>query len=98
MTLPAVKERTGFNFTGWWTEATGGTQFTDPAMFPAADTTYYAQWTEKTAVDVTFTSGEGVWNDGTTGEKKVPTKPDLKATISGRRLAPARCRRPARGW
>lgn len=83
LTLPAVKERTGFNFTGWWTEATGGTQVTDPAMFPAADTTYYAQWTEKTAVDVTFTSGEGVWNDGTTGEKKVPTKPDLKATIPG---------------
>ena len=65
MTLPAVKERTGFNFTGWWTEATGGTQITDPATFPAADATYYAQWTEKAAVDVTFTSGEGVWNDGT---------------------------------
>ena len=83
LTLPAVKERTGFNFTGWWTEATGGTQVTGPATFPAADATYYAQWTEKTAVDVTFTSGEGVWNDGTTGEKKVPTKPDLKATIPG---------------
>ena len=33
--------------------------------------------------DVTFTSGEGVWNDGTIAEKKVPTKPDLKATIPG---------------
>lgn len=44
---------------------TGGTQITDPATFPAADATYYAQWTEKAAVDVTFTSGEGVWNDGT---------------------------------
>lgn len=65
LTLPAVKECTGFNFTGWWTEATGGTQITDPATFPAADATYYAQWTEKAAVDVTFTSGEGVWNDGT---------------------------------
>ena len=83
LALPTVKERAGFNFTGWWTEATGGTQITGPAMFPAADATYYAQWTEKTAVDVTFTSGEGVWNDGTTGEKKVPTKPDLKATIPG---------------
>lgn len=83
LTLPAVKERTGFNFTGWWTEATGGTQITDPATFPAADATYYAQWTEKAAVDVTFTSGEGVWNDGTIAEKKVPTKPDLKATIPG---------------
>lgn len=83
LTLPAVKERTGFNFTGWWTEATGGTQIIDPATFPAADATYYAQWTEKAAVDVTFTSGEGVWNDGTIAEKKVPTKPDLKATIPG---------------
>lgn len=62
---------------------TGGTQITDPATFPAADATYYAQWTEKAAVDVTFTSGEGVWNDGTIAEKKVPTKPDLKATIPG---------------
>ena len=62
---------------------TGGTQITDPATFPAADATYYAQWTEKAAVDVTFTSGEGVWNDGTIAEKKVPTKPDLKAAIPG---------------
>ena len=37
---------------------TGGTQITDPATFPAADATYYAQWTEKAAVDVTFTSGD----------------------------------------
>ena len=83
LALPTVKERAGLNFTGWWTTPADGIQITAPAVFPAADATYYAQWTEKTAVDVTFTSGEGVWNDGTTGEKKVPTKPDLKATIPG---------------
>ena len=83
LTLPDVKDRTGFNFAGWWTQPNGGTPITEPAVFPSADTTYYAQWTEKDAVEVIFTSGEGVWNDNTIGEKKISTKPGSTAAIPG---------------
>ena len=83
LALPDVQERVGFNFNGWWTAANGGTQITAPAVFPAANATYFAQWTEKADVNVTFDSGDGIWNDNTTGEKKTPTKPGAAATIPG---------------
>ena len=83
LTLPSVKDRIGFNFTGWWTASADGTQITAPAVFPNANATYFAQWAEKAAVEVTFTSGDGVWNDNTTGIKNASTRPGLAATVPG---------------
>ena len=83
LTLPSVKDRIGFNFTGWWTASADGTQITEPAVFPATDTTYYAQWIEKDAVEVTFTSGDGAWDDHTTGIKNASTRPGSAATVPG---------------
>lgn len=81
--LPSVKDRIGFTFTGWWTEATGGTKVAEPAAIPAANVTYYAQWTEKEVVEVTFDSGDGIWNDNTTGVKHASVKPGFTAAIPG---------------
>ena len=39
----------GMNFVGWFTSATGGTQITSETI-PTSSTTYYAQWTDGTAV------------------------------------------------
>ena len=36
--------RTGYTFTGWFTEATGGTQISSTTKTPVTDTTYYAHW------------------------------------------------------
>ena len=83
LTLPSVKDRIGFNFTGWWTAPADGIQITAPAVFPNANATYFAQWAEKAAVEVTFTSGDGVWNDNTTGIKNASTRPGLAATVPG---------------
>ena len=83
LTLPSVKDRIGFNFTGWWTASADGIQITVPAVFPNANATYFAQWAEKAAVEVTFTSGDGVWNDNTTGIKNASTRPGLAATVPG---------------
>ena len=83
LTLPSVKDRIGFNFTGWWTASADGMQITAPAVFPNANATYFAQWAEKAAVEVTFTSGDGVWNDNTTGIKNASTRPGLAATVPG---------------
>lgn len=83
LTLPSVKDRIGFNFTGWWTASADGIQITAPAVFPNANATYFAQWAEKAAVEVTFTSGDGVWNDNTTGIKNASTRPGLAATVPG---------------
>ena len=48
VTLP-TPTRDGYNFKGWYTSASGGTQITDIGTNnkPASDVTYYAQWTEK---------------------------------------------------
>ena len=83
LTLPSVKDRIGFNFTGWWTASADGIQITAPAVFPNANATYFAQWAEKAAVEVTFTSGDGVWNDNTTGTKNASTRPGIAATVPG---------------
>lgn len=42
--------REGYTFTGWYTEATGGTQVTTATVF-AADATVYAQWKENVVVE-----------------------------------------------
>lgn len=48
VTLP-TPTRDGYNFKGWYTSASGGTQITDIGTNnkPASDVTYYAQWKEK---------------------------------------------------
>ena len=46
-TLP-TPTRTGYTFKGWYTAASGGTQISTSTAVPAANTTYYAQWTANT--------------------------------------------------
>lgn len=42
-TLPTTS-RTGYNFLGWFTDATAGDEITDATKMPAGDVTYYAHW------------------------------------------------------
>ena len=54
-------EKTGYNFTGWNTQADGsGTTYTQPQTFAmsAANVTLYAQWTTSPTYTVTY-SGNG---------------------------------------
>ena len=48
--------RTGYKFNGWFTASSGGTQITDVGNTnkPADNTTYHAQWTEKTAPNISW--------------------------------------------
>ena len=46
-TLPTTS-RTGYDFDGWYTEQTGGTEISDTTTMPAEDHTYYAHWTIQT--------------------------------------------------
>lgn len=46
-TLPTTS-RTGYDFDGWFTEQTGGTEISDVTTMPAEDHTYYAHWTIQT--------------------------------------------------
>lgn len=41
--LPDGPERTGYTFSGWYTESTGGVEVTSPAEF-TSDVTLYAHW------------------------------------------------------
>ena len=54
-TLP-TPTRTGYDFNGWWTAASGGTQVTASTTMGAANTTIYAHWIEKTAI-LTYDNG-----------------------------------------
>lgn len=45
--LPVPAERTGYNFIGWYTSATGGTKITESTVVNS-NTTYYARWEEQT--------------------------------------------------
>ena len=46
--MPAEPIRTGYKFTGWFTDATDGTQVTEVGETnkPTADVTYYAHWAQ----------------------------------------------------
>jgi uncharacterized protein (TIGR02145 family)/uncharacterized repeat protein (TIGR02543 family) len=59
--------RTGYNFNGWYTATTGGTQVTESREY-SANTTIYAQWTTNTYT-ITFNANDGTVNptSGTTG-------------------------------
>ena len=60
--------RTGYNFSGWYTTSTGGTQVTTSTAF-SAGVTIYAQWTLN-AYTITFNANGGTVSpaSGTTGE------------------------------
>ena len=60
--LPSVS-KIGYNFDGWFTAASGGTEINTGTTVPSSATTYYAQWTAKT-ITVTFNKNT---TDSTTG-------------------------------
>jgi len=43
-TLPVPNPRTGYTFSGWFTDSTGGIQITSSSNVPNTNTTYYARW------------------------------------------------------
>lgn len=45
ITAPTASRKTGYVFSGWYTEATGGTKIDSPYVV-TANTTVYAQWTK----------------------------------------------------
>lgn len=47
-TLPTPTEA-GYTLNGWYTASSGGTKISSTTTVPAKDTTYYAQWVDKTA-------------------------------------------------
>ncbi len=83
-TLP-TPERTGYNFAGWYTEQTGGTEVTaETKVETDRPHTLYAHWTGKTYT-VTFDPNGGALSDGSTktvtygeeyGTLPIPTRGD----------------------
>jgi uncharacterized repeat protein (TIGR02543 family) len=55
---PGTPTRTGYAFLGWFTKSTGGEKATAFGTYPAASTTYYAQWKINTCT-VTLKSPDG---------------------------------------
>lgn len=55
--------RTGYDFDGWFTEQTGGTEISDTTTMPAEDHTYYAHWTIQT-FDITYDLNGGELTQG----------------------------------
>ncbi|MBQ7668206.1 MAG: S-layer homology domain-containing protein [Clostridia bacterium] len=70
-----TKQRSGYNFKGWYTEATDGTKITTDTIF-TEDTTVFAQWTRKTS------SGGGGSSSPTTYKVTVATIENGKVTSS----------------
>jgi len=54
---------TGHTFTGWYTEANGGTQVANSSSVPASDTTLYAHWTANDPGDGGI-GGIQLWENG----------------------------------
>lgn len=63
ITVP-TPTRAGWNFDGWYTEASGGTKITDTTKLPANNAIWYAHWT-KGDLTVTVTNPEDQIYDGT---------------------------------
>ncbi|MBE5941517.1 MAG: hypothetical protein E7264_03135 [Lachnospiraceae bacterium] len=86
-TLP-TPTRTGYNFLGWYTAASGGTKVSASTVVNA-DVTYYAHW-EKAIVTITLDA-----NGGTTHE----TKQYLKTRSAiGNIVTPSRVGYRFKGW
>lgn len=63
-TLPSAGTKTGYDFAGWYTTATGGTQVSASTVVNiTSDQTLYAQWTAKTYT-VTLNKDGGTINSG----------------------------------
>ncbi|MBQ7797907.1 MAG: InlB B-repeat-containing protein, partial [Clostridia bacterium] len=80
-----IVDRKGYTFSGWITDATGGTQVSTTTTMGIGDTTIYAHWTANTYT-VTFdanggtvsTTSETVTFDSTYGTLPTPTKPGYR--------------------
>ncbi|MCQ2801522.1 MAG: InlB B-repeat-containing protein [Bacilli bacterium] len=59
--------KTGYNFAGWFTQATGGTEITASTKFASVSTiTVYAHWNAN-KINATFNANDGAWEgEGTT--------------------------------
>ena len=64
--LPTTS-RTGYDFSGWWTAATGGEQISTTTKMPASNVTYYAHWTAK-SYTLTVDPNGGIKNGSTTAQ------------------------------
>ena len=66
LTLPTTgMSRTGYNFVGWYTAASGGTKY--GATYTAnAAAIIYAHWEEKPKYTITYNANGGTYSDGTT--------------------------------
>ncbi len=66
VTLP-TPTRTGYNFDGWYTAASGGTKITEVGTTnkPTGNVTYYAHWTPKT-YNITLHANDGASNGSAT--------------------------------
>jgi len=53
LVLPTEPTRSGFIFSGWFTQPVGGTQVTADTNVPTSETTYYAQWAYKVDTSAT---------------------------------------------
>lgn len=57
-TMPSNPTRPGFDFTGWFTNMTGGTRITSSSIVPNSYTRFFAQWTPRN-VTLTFAGNSG---------------------------------------
>ena len=87
--LPAATQA-GYDFLGWFTERSGGTQVTaDTKMTTAADHTLYSHWKKSAGVALALTTGgdaawtqqaDGTWRSGKIGDRQETW---LRAEVSG---------------
>ena len=72
-------ERPGYQFDGWFTAASGGTEVTSSTPVPSSDTTYYAHWTQ-TIYTVTLDAGNGTLPAASDWEDEIITTNSLPST------------------
>ena len=69
LSVPTATRR-GYTLNGWYTETSGGTKVTNDTAVPAANTTYYAQWT---GVQFTMVFNKNATDAaGTMANQKIP--------------------------
>lgn len=77
--LPTLT-KPGYNFLGWFDEATGGTQYTDVSI---SSTTYYARFTPKSYTVKHYFQPVGTSTDPDDYVQDLDNAPDQTITISG---------------
>lgn len=80
-TLPTAT-RTGYNFDGWYTAASGGTKISTSTTF-SSNTTVYAHWTVKTAQVSMYDADGSTWQASTVNVGTSFTLPSSYPTKSG---------------